>query len=82
MTKNVEKYLNEHQHKEVIDIIFQRMINKNKVENFKDFQIPALMEYVAFQILQPSMEHRDIITMNEEYIKEYLMNMRKEFEKC
>ena len=80
MTKNVEKYLNEHQHKEVIDIIFQRMINKNKVENFKDFQIPALMEYVAFQILQPSMEHRDIITMNEEYIKEYLMNMRKEFE--
>ena len=63
-------------------IIFQRMINKNKVENFKDFQIPALMEYVAFQILQPSMEHRDIITMNEEYIKEYLMNMRKEFEKC
>lgn len=79
MTKKIEKYINSHEHETIIDIIFQRVIDKNKPENFKDSQIPMLMEYVAFQILKPSQEYREIIINNEEYIKQFLNDMKEEF---
>ena len=80
MTKKIEQYLNEHQHKEIIDIIFQRMIDKNKPENFKDVQIPSLMSYIAFQILKPSQKYHKEIINNEDYILEFLSKMKGEFD--
>ena len=79
MTKKIEQYLNSKEHKPIIDIIFQRVIDKNKPENFKDSQIVSLMGYVAFQILKPSQEYRKEITKNEEYIKQFLFEMQEEF---
>ena len=80
MTKKIEQYLNEHQHKEIIDIIFQRMIDKNKPENFKDVQIPSLMSCIAFQILKPSPKYHKEIINNEDYILEFLSKMKGEFD--
>lgn len=78
MTKKIEKYLEAHEHKEIINIIFQRMIDKNKPENFKDVQIPSLMSYIAFQILKPSQEYKELIKENEVYIKDFLEKMKEE----
>lgn len=80
MTKKIKQYLNEHQHKEIIDIIFQRMIDKNKPENFKDVQIPSLMRCIAFQILKPSQKYHKEIINNEDYILEFLSKMKGEFD--
>lgn len=78
MTKKIEAYINSHNHKPIIDVIYQRLIDKNKPENFKDNQIPSLMHYVAFQILKPSTLYRKEIIENETYIIDFLETMKEE----
>lgn len=82
MTKNIEIYINSHEHKPIIDVIYQRLLDKNKPENFKDVQIPSLMGYIAFQILKPSQTYRKEIIENEEYIKKFLFDMQEELKTC
>lgn len=77
MTKNIEIYINSHEHKPIIDVIYQRLLDKNKPENFKDVQIPSLMGYIAFQILKPSTVYRKEIIENEDYIVDFLEKMKE-----
>lgn len=78
MTKKIEQYLLDKDHKPIIDIIYERAkLPKNRGEKMTDIQFISLMALISSQIIKSMSEYSDIY--DENYVKEFLNNMKKDF---
>ena len=78
MTKKIEQYLLDKDHKPIIDIIYKRAkLPKNRGEKMTDIQFISLMALISSQIIKSMSEYSDIY--DENYVKEFLNNMKKDF---
>ena len=74
----IEQYLLNTEHEPIIDIIYERAkLPKNRGEKMTDIQFISLMALISSQIIKSMSEYSDIY--DENYVKEFLNNMKKDF---
>lgn len=78
MTKKIKEYLDNTDHKEIIDIIYNRaMLPKNRPEKTSNLQFVSLMHIIGTQIIKCMSEYSDIY--DEEYVNNFLVEMKEHF---
>lgn len=78
MTKKIKEYLDAHEHKQIIDIIYERAsLPKNKGDKMTDLQFISLMGLISSQIINGMTEYKEIY--DKKYTEDFLKTMKECF---
>lgn len=78
MTKKIKEYLNAHEHKQIIDSIYERAsLPKNKGDKMTDLQFISLMGLISSQIISGMAEYKEIY--DKKYTEDFLKTMKECF---